>query len=78
VSYCHGPIDDDGLIAVLDADKLAHGMDPLVTTIADSDNTHYLAVSPVPPPSKVSAWPHPQSPRREQSLIKELLRMSDR
>ncbi len=57
--YIYVAIDEHSLIAVLDPDKLAHGMDPLVTTIADSDNTRYLAVSPVPPPSKASARVQP-------------------
>ncbi len=52
--YIYAAIEDDSLIAILDADKLAHNQDPLVTTIADSDSAHYLAVSPVPPPAKLA------------------------
>lgn len=51
-NYLYVALAADSMIAVLDTGKLAVNRDPLVTTIADSDSTHFLATSPVPPPAK--------------------------
>ncbi len=57
--YLYVAIEYNSLLAVLDPNMLALGLDPLVTTIADSDSAHYLAASPVPPPSRLKKRPRP-------------------
>ncbi len=49
-SYLYVASNANNMTVVLDPNKLVHGQDALITTIASTDATREIVVSPVPPP----------------------------
>lgn len=54
-SYLYVPGNAGNMTIVLDPNKLVHNQDALITTIASTDATREIVVSPVPPPPRVNA-----------------------
>ena len=54
-SYLYVGSDASNMVMVLDPQKLIQNQDALITTIAATDVTREIVVSPVPPPGKATA-----------------------